>query len=212
MSLCTRSQVKLRLGIGDAETGYDSVIDQLRDGVSAVMAGPAGAGRELEQTDLVEVYSIDDPVAWAIWLRCWPVVAVSEVLERWDAADLWADLTALTADTDYQVDAASGLLLRVGVRWPRGLQSVRVTYEAGYVTPDTQAGAGWELGDGETIMPADLVEAAIAQCVHAFNRRKDPAAASAGVAGGNVSLGGVEAAGLLPGVIEVCRRYRRLIG
>ena len=213
MSLCTRSQVKLRLDIADGETAYDAVIDAIRDGVSALIAGAEGAARDLEQADLIEVRNVPDPVSRALWLHCWPVVAIAEVLERSGASELWADLTALTADTDYQVNAASGLLLRASSWWPQGLQVVRISYEAGYVTPDTQAGVGWTIAAGEVVMPADLVEAAVQQAVHVFQRRRDPAQLGGGTAGGNIytaaSLGAAE---LLPGVAAVARRYRRVMG
>ena len=76
----------------------------------------------------------DEAVTFDVWAACWrlflpelPVVSVASVVE---------DDEALDVDDDYQL-ANHGQLVRVGRRWPVGVQIVTVTYTHGYATiPD----------------------------------------------------------------------------
>ncbi len=211
MTLCTVDQVKQRLGMPASDSRDDDVLATIVAGVSGRMAGAEGCGRPLEQQTLVQTYSPDTTDCRVLWTRVWPIVSVSELLERYTPLVAWGNAETLTEDTDFEVDAERGGLLRLGLPWSRGDRTVRVTCTAGYVPPSTSEADGWGgLSAGEVLLPGDLVEAAIAQAVNDFQRRRNPGATGQSAAGGNVSWQTPE--GLLPGVRDVCGRYRRLMG
>lgn len=180
MGLCTLSQVKTRLSIPDSESGYDALLTGIIAGVSEQMAGSAGAGRPLEQGSFVHAINVLDAQAAAIWLPVWPIVDVDEVLERpAGLVGTWTDATELTEDDEFSWNAESGLLVRVAGYWPTGLQSVRVSYDAGYVA------AGGTPQTGEFAMPSDIIEAAVQQCVHVYAKRDNPGIGGGGAGGAN---------------------------
>ena len=58
-----------------------------------------------------------------------PVNNIDSVQER---ATETASYDTLTADTDYVLDKATDILYRIGTHFPRGINSVKVVYNAGY--------------------------------------------------------------------------------
>ena len=79
----------------------------------------------------------DEAVTFDVWSLCWrlflpelPVISVASVVE---------DEETLDVDDDYKL-ANHGQLVRVGQRWPVGIQIATVTYTHGYATiPDDVA-------------------------------------------------------------------------
>jgi len=139
MSLCSLTLVKSLLGIESTDTDYDTVLGQLITGVSARIARAAGRvweGRPaLEYASRVEYVTVPEARTHVLLLSAYPVVSVSEVKEglQGDYGD------ALTADTDYQVNAAAGMLYRVGW-WMTGTLAVKVTHAGGYTFADDWVG------------------------------------------------------------------------
>lgn len=71
-----------------------------------------------------------------IYLRQWPVIAVTSVHE--DTNREYGATTLLTEGTDYIVDAAPGRLIRVSgaskTSWSTGFEAIKVVYSGGYAT------------------------------------------------------------------------------
>jgi len=190
--LCTLANLKAHLGIGAADTEYDAVLTKIIGAVSAELARIAGrvangaACLEL-QTGLVLTLNVPRDRTQTIYLPCYPVKEISEIKEALFGE--FAAATALTANTEYQLEAAVGGLWRVGY-WLRGVQTVRVTWTGGYVA------AGGTPAAGETALPADIEGWATIQCAHEFLRRTTPGASGQSAQGANVSwIGAVD---LLP--------------
>jgi hypothetical protein len=199
MALCTRAQVRERLGIAAADTDHDAVIDTIIAGVSSAMCGPEGACRPLELATRTHEIDVLDERTEMLMLPVWPVVSVTSVKEAMYGD--FASATALVAATDYRLIASTGMLQRFGW-WMVGHNTVQIVgCKAGYVS------AGGVVGSGETALPAEIVEAAIKQVVHDFQARKTPGQSGKSVQGGSSSDDG--ATGLLPGVMAVLAGYRR---
>jgi len=202
--LCTLAQLKLRLGIGSADQTQDALLAQIITGVSAELAGAEGAGRPLEEAEIVEHFSVDGIYCEAIYTRAWPIVSVDEVLETWDGD--WEGADELVADDDYWIEAAAGAIHRLGW-WLPGRAAIRATYTAGYVPAETAADGEFEIADGQVLIPADITEAAIVQAVHSYQRRTSPGMTGESVQGASVNYYATQ--GLLPGVKAIMQRYRR---
>jgi hypothetical protein len=131
--LATLAQYKARYGISD--TSQDTAIADVLAGVSAQLARAAGRalpdGRPcLEITDDVVTLTVRERYIETLWLPCWPVASISELLEG--TSGDWASATTLTAGDDYVLDAGIGGIARLGCYWPMGQQVVRATYRGGY--------------------------------------------------------------------------------
>jgi len=204
MGLVTTANLKARIGVaGSAE---DTLLAAIITGVSARMARECGrvthAGIAcLEKTTgITEVHDVLDRHTETLWVRAYPIISVTSVKEGYYG--VFGD-DALAGDgDDYFVDAERGALHRVG-SWQFGLRSVQVVYAGGYTS------AGDDVGDGETALPADLVEAAYQQCGYLYERRGQIGATGLGVQGGSVQWSA--AYGLLPDVRAVCEQYRRSV-
>lgn len=149
MSLCSLSQLKLRLGIGTADTEDDDLLAGIITGVSGQMAGAAGRNHRglncLEKSDFTEEISVPEAATPHIWVAAWPIVEITEIKEAW--AKGWDDADALTEDTDFLVNYANGCLTRVG-RWLSGTLTVRVKYTGGFTPCEPWASGGdYEVDD-----------------------------------------------------------------
>lgn len=201
--LCTRDNLKVRMGlVGDGE---NTVLDGIISGVSARMARACGriapdGSPCLEKTSLTEVLSVPDREMTLLYLRAWPVASITSVKEG--LYNDFSESDALTVADDYHADLGRGKLYRIGCSWQFGPQTVEVVYTGGYVA------AGEVPGDGETALPDDLVDAAMQQCQHLYQRRSELGATGTSVEGGSVSWASQYA--LLKDVQKVCRSYRRL--
>ena len=113
-------------------------------------------------------------------------------------------------NTDYQINAALGLLHRIGGRWLSGVQTVKNTWTGGYTTPAEYLGGGYEQGATEVLMPADITEATIQQACFYFQRRDSLGLTGQSVQGSSISTYAQDK--LLPMVRETMRRYARMVG
>lgn len=91
-------------------------------------------------TDKVETFTIQDGYTHAIVVSESPLVTVDLVEERRTYAETYQTLT--TANYEYYVDTAADTIYRTTRQgefsyWPKGVGSVRITYNAGYdATPE----------------------------------------------------------------------------
>lgn len=148
MSLCTLSQLKVRLGIGAADTEHDVLLTGIITGVSGQMAGAAGRNRGginyLEKSAHTEVRSVPEAGTKHIWVW-WPIVAITEIKEALYKA--WDDADALTEDTDFVADYTTGRLTHVSY-WLSGTLTVRIKHTEGFTPCEPWAsGSNYEVGD-----------------------------------------------------------------
>lgn len=136
--LTTLETVKAELGVAGAAS--DIVLARM----IAQASGAAGAycGRVFAREAVSETFRPPGPQA-DLRLARWPVVSIASVTE---------DGTALAAE-DYELDAASGLLMRLSDDAPTAWTAAKivVAYEAGYRLP----------GEAGRTLPADIERAVL---------------------------------------------------
>jgi len=188
LPLTTVERVKRRMGDTDPTPGatpLDQQIDTMILSVSQAFQNfidPLSFYVE-ERT---EVYSVHQ-FAEGIWLRSYfgrgmPVPTVSSLKVRSHFSSAWADVSAQDSGTYALSSQYPGLLLYNG-NLPQGEDTVQVVYTAGFAGP---------YGTGETIADTTdvfietfpvLADAADAQVVWEFRRRKEPGQSSISVEG-----------------------------
>lgn len=197
MSLCTLAQLKSRLGISDSDS--DTLLGEIITGVSAQLQGQGGCGRQLAlDSGRVEYINVAEQRMASIWVDRYPIASITEVKEA--LYEQFDDADALTVNESYQFNPDTGELRRIGW-WLYGMRTVKVTYDGGYVLPDDVA------GEGETELPAEIVEAAIEQASFVYQRRDSLGLTSVGSQGGSASAYAQDK--LLPGVAETMKGFRR---
>lgn len=149
MSLCTRAQVKAFLELATADTQWDALFDALVEEISGQCAAEAGRIANglpcLEKTTVTLLLSPERSTQH-LWLPAYPVVEIDEIKEAMHGA--FTDATALVENTDYQLDAAKGRLIRIGY-WLPGDLTVRVSeLIGGYTRCDAWvSGTAYTAGD-----------------------------------------------------------------
>jgi len=200
MALTTLAIVKARCEITSDK--HDMAITQIIDGLSMAFANATnrvvnGMALLERQADYVGYF---DGGATFISLPLYPVEEISEVKESYvrnfDVVD------ALTDNTDYVLRPGTNILYRQpdGVRWMVGIATNRVTWTGGYVA------AGEPAGEGQTAMPADLIEAATIQAVHLFKNRDRLGLKTFSAGSGTISITSDD---LLPIVRRTLAHYKR---
>lgn len=196
--LCTIADIKTRLGIG-AE--FDSILTPIVAGVTGLFETycnrkfivPAAAVTEYLRggIDLIQV-------------ECYPIVAITSVKEVYAPDTDFEAAEALVADTDYRKlsGGKTGILQRLYLAWPDGLETVQVIYRGGYTA------AGSTPGTGETAIPADLKEIAIQMACMLFKKRDEPVISGTGVSPGTAS--NPDPMELPPIVRVILDKYKRI--
>ena len=207
MSLCTLEQLKLSLGIGAADVEHDAALTALVARVSASLARAAGRPGRLELTTAVDTFGSERRTE-VLWLRGWPVVEVTEVVES--VIGLFDEGSVLAAGYQYQIRTDLGLLYRVGLYWPAGMATVRVTGSGGYTPPDVSEADGYVPGAGEILLPVDITEAAVLQASFWWSRRDSLGVRSISTGGGASTTYARDE--LLPIVRETMASYARMMG
>ena len=200
MALTTTAIVKTRAGI--TGSGDDALIGTIVDGVSLAIANHCG--RAARGTSLLERAADRtercDGGNEHIQLACYPVELITSIKEA--SYGEFDDATALTAETEYYLQAAAGLIWRMptGAKWLRGRGTVQVVYTGGYL-------AAGETPTGDQIgMPKDLIDAATIQAVHLYRNRDRLGIDTISAGGASLS---VTRADLLPIVKQYIAPYRR---
>ena len=157
MSLCNRAQVKAFLEIETADTAYDDLIDAIVEEVSGQCAAEAGRIANgmpcLERTTTTLLFS-PEPATRDLWLPAYPVVEIGEIKEAYYGG--FDDADALVENTDYQLDAARGRLIRIG-NWLAGDLCVRVADLVGGYTRCAAWVSGTAYSAGDTVHYAGAV-------------------------------------------------------
>ncbi|RKY07919.1 MAG: hypothetical protein DRP56_04935 [Planctomycetota bacterium] len=198
MSLCTRDDIKDRLGIASSDTDHDDVIDQIILGFAARANSFTGRILIVTAADVTEYYTGG---CNRLRLKRYPVISITTVIESWDYG---FDETALTANTDYRqlASGVEGYLFRMYNNWLTVPDGIQIIYRGGYCA------AGVTPSGDEIALPDDLREAAILQCCFIFKRKDDIGLAGVSFAGGGFSK--FEAVKLLPEVESILKSYRRI--
>jgi len=128
MALISLSEAKSYLGISDtSEDHYLQLIVNMVDKYVKKYTM-----RDLEATDYSkELY--DGPGTNSLVLRNYPIISVTEVLERTEEVESATVSERVNEGDDgyYILNAEEGVLYR-DVPWTRGRGSIEVTYQAGY--------------------------------------------------------------------------------
>lgn len=148
-ALTTTSRVKDRLGM--SESNNDTVIDRLINGATEFIEGETRR-RFAETTYTDEVYSISDNGIRFLILRNAPVSSITRIQHRTGtkSSPSWTDF--LSDNYFLEGDGESGVVQFFG-DLPKGPNTVRATYTAGYKINFSNA------GDNSThTLPHDLSE------------------------------------------------------
>lgn len=192
-AIVTLAQLKARLSI--TNTSDDTRLSNLIVGYSGVVS--SYCGRKFEQATYTEY--LDGTGSESLWLPNWPVTTPMDA-----ANGIWVDplrkfgaSTKLTEDApssstqgDYFIvpgEASQGEVIRLGSGlvpggaggWPRGRQTIKVTYQAGYA---------------QASIPGPVVEAVLRMAARAYEIASSGAEAtssqSSQAGGGSVSYVG----------------------
>jgi hypothetical protein len=177
-SLTTVQRVKDRLGI--TASGFDSLILRLINAVTDLIEGETNR-RFLETVYTNEVYSVYGENQEYLLLRQAPVSALTSFQYRAGTVSnpSWTDF--ITDSYELLEDGKSGIIKIYG-GLPRGVNSVRVTYVAGYKINWTN------YGDNSThTLPADITDLAERLIVKLFKKRESEGKQSESFEGGNVN-------------------------
>ncbi len=86
-------------------------------------------GRLLKARDLIEIYDGDDTVE--LFVDEYPINSIASIHQ--DSTRAFAAGSLVTA-TDYLIDKSLRIIFGIKVYWVTGLQTIQVTYNAGYAT------------------------------------------------------------------------------
>ena len=198
MSLCTRDDIKDRLGISSSDTDHDTVIDRIIAGFAARANTLTGRHLIVTAADVTETYTGSHS---RLRLKRYPIVSITSIIESWDYG---FDETALVANTDYRrlAQGVEGFLYRMYSEWLAVPDGIQIIYRGGYCA------AGVSPTGDEVALPDDLREAAIIQCCFIFKRKDDIGLAGVSFDGGSFSK--FEALKLLPEVKDTLNQYKRI--
>lgn len=155
-ALTTIDVVREQLGLDPEDTSQDALLARMINGASdAIRTYCDRDFARARRRDRFE--GSGGPV---LLLPLYPVVSVESVSVNGE----------VVPSDDYDVDAATGRIIRRAGLWPLGSGLVvEVVYEGGYITPEQARN-----GLGERNLPYDLEEACIATVMSWFSRRNMP--------------------------------------
>ncbi len=194
--ICTLADVKDRLGISATED--DSLINRIITGLESIF-------NNYTQRKLV-LNAVDETIYWTgrgkrLILPRYPIVNITSIKESWNYD--FDNANTLTVNTNYRVLANDGILYRMDAAWNNCEDGIEIKYRGGYVA------AGQTPDIGETVMPADLREAAILQTSFIYKRRMDIGLSAQGFMGGSINK--FSEINLLPIVKDALENNKRLV-
>jgi hypothetical protein len=156
-ALCTIAQCKIYLDIASGDTSQDAKIEQLINVSSSMVE--SYVDRSLIYQQYVELH--DGRMNDRILLKQWPAEKPTEI--RSDM--LWSfNDTTLIPSEEYEIDQDCTVVLK-GSHFPRGNRNIKVTYNAGYVSP-VSGGSGFPL-------PSEINQACIMLVAWQYQLRAD---------------------------------------
>ena len=156
MSLITKEDVKLELGIKDTEN--NDLIEAVAAGVESLYVELTGRSSLAKQA-LTEYYNAYEHTNTVV-LKSYPV-ATSPAVQMWDDPDWnWTSDHLIPAE-DYRVDYVDGIIY-YNSYFHTGKQSIKVSYTAGYETTGSV-----------NLIPAGTKQILVRQAAHWFEQAKD---------------------------------------
>lgn len=193
--MITLADLKAFLRIPTADTTNDAALTLIVGGVNSTLLKVFGGLSAVAVTSYTDRITVGDSSTSALWLRRWPVVAITSVVEDGDTL----------ASSLYAFDGEIGMLRLVQQgRWfSCGRDSVVVTYTAGW------AGA----------VDGDLVLAGVLMGAHAWNTGPRAGLSSERIGQYGYKLAGGSAAGqdaaggfgIPPEAERILSNYRRAV-
>lgn len=173
-ALTNVARVKARLEIASAVTTWDSLLAELINGATGIIEQYLGNRRLASATYTNQIYTLF-PSQKIVFLKAWPVTALSSVQYRAGTPDVpsWTDL--LASEYELDEDGSMGILrLYTALNGPNAL---RVTYTAGYSV---------DLNSTYTL-PESIIEICERLVVRLFKKRTDEGKASDSAAEASVT-------------------------
>lgn len=167
-TLFSLAKVKSHLEIETSNATKDAVIERIADGVSARVERMTG---RVFVTRSVTEY-LDGLGGTDLWLRNFPVVAITTLKARPDLSSAWETIGA----SSYEVDPLVGRIYLKDQAFYSGPRSVEVVYDAGYGIQDAAT------------LPDDLVLAALNWVEFVWKRKGIGIVASSQNPGGGSSV------------------------
>lgn len=213
LPLTTLVRVKRRLGLASpetADTNMDASVNALISAVSQAIEKhlglPAGAMYGEQRTEVHAGEAWQHEVALrGVSFGMTPTVASLKTRTSWLTP--WDEVDALTAETDYTVSAETPWRILLAAAPPVGRETVQAVYTAGFVA---EFGSGEDISDAtDDLIEAfpDIADAADAQVVWEYERRKTPGQSTVIVENGSMRQGEVR---LLASVVDRLRPYGRV--
>ncbi len=173
-ALTNLADVKQALNL-NTSTDYDELLETLTNAASKAIA--AFCQRDFVSQSYTEYY--DGTGTGDLVLNQRPIVTLTSVWEDSDR-EFGSDDLLTEADDDIVVDYTAGIISKIGssilsdsdATWSSGIQSVKVTYTAGYTT-----------------VPFDVQQACIETVMHWYNNRGRLGLSSMSLGGVSVSFG-----------------------
>ena len=194
-ALTTVARVKSRLGIDSGTTTWDALLAELINGATDVIEAFVGR-RFATATYTNEVYSIT-PGRTIVYLRHWPVTAVSSAQYRAGTPDNPNWTTLLASEYELKEDGRQGAIKLYTAL--KGINVFRITYTAGYTIDFTA---------GDTKLPFSVTEVCERMVVHRFKKRTDEGKSADSADGGNVTWNTDE---ISPMDQKILRQFQRPI-
>lgn len=162
-ALTTVQRVKDRIGIATGVTGHDVLLARIINSATDFIEG--SLNRNLKKaTYTEEVYSIKNDFQKDLFLKNFPVVTLTKLqyASGTPSNKTWIDYIA----DDYEIDSKEMGSVKVYGILPKGVNTVRATYDAGYLIDFTKAG---DLTYHN--LPADLTDLCERMVVKVFKKR-----------------------------------------
>ena len=197
---CTVANVNER--VNQAADADAAVLGTIIDAVSIELARHAkraNASTNLMLRESARVELTQGNGGNMLFLDVWPVESITSIIVATDVD--YTNGETLTANDDYRFDADWGVVFRQAGNWTTSYKSIQVGYTGGYLDP-----TGTPTGN-QVPLPADVIEAAIVQSVHRYQRRTLYGAKS--IEGESGELIYHQATPLLSSVAETMSNYRR---
>lgn len=188
--LCQLTEIKTRLGI--TTSGDDTVLTAFANAVESRFN--QYCGRVFARSATAEM--MFDAEAMQVSVDRYPVESVTAFYLRTKATEAWSAVSV-----DYEI-LDGGVLALQSMLGCTG-QRAKVVYIGGYVLPGTTPGTG------QTALPYDVQAAALDQAALWYEQRHSLRTIQPGAKGALSPA--TSALALLPHVVEILDRYRRLI-
>jgi hypothetical protein len=193
------STAKVKTFLDISGSGDDANLTAIVPAVSLVIESYCRRAGVMFQNgeDVTEYPRIDGVAATKLFLRRYPHAEVTSIHQSEDLPRVYDSTTVLTADEDYIVDDALGIVYRVdGSFWSTEPRAVRVVYDGGYTA------------SGDDVYPSELELAANMICAAVLQKAKTRSYHATSFDVGDGGVGGIRFDDIPMSAREILDRYR----